>query len=112
VTFEYVLIDGVNDAPELAAELADLARELQSHVNLIPYNPIPGPAWRPSPRERVAAFLEVLERRGVAATVREHRGRDIAAACGQLRAEHALRPPKPFLALSDPAEGGASRPAV
>ncbi len=103
ITFEYTMIDGLNDAPELAAELAGLAREFHAHVNLIPYNPIPGPEWRPSPGPCIRRFAEVLEQAGIEATVREPRGRDIAAACGQLRAEHALKPPKPYVQL------GASR---
>ncbi|MEJ2502966.1 MAG: hypothetical protein P8177_06560, partial [Gemmatimonadota bacterium] len=80
--------------------LAGLASEVHAHVNLIPYNPIPGPDWRPSPEPRIRAFADRLERRGVATTVRTPRGRDIAAACGQLRAEHELTPPKPFVELS------------
>ena len=99
ITFEYVLIAGVNDAPEHATELAELAGEFQSHVNLIPFNPIPGPAWRPTPPERQRLFADTLEARGVPATIRSPRGRDIAAACGQLRAEHVARPPKPYLNL-------------
>jgi len=99
ITFEYVLIDGVNDSPALATELAGLVREFQAHVNLIPFNPIPGTDWRPSPVARQREFAAVLDGRGVAATIRSPRGRDIAAACGQLRAEHAARPPKPYLSL-------------
>ncbi len=99
ITFEYVMIDGVNDDPELARELADLVAGLPAHVNLIPYNPIPGPDWRPSSPARLRAFQQILEERGVPATVRSPRGQDIAAACGQLRAEHATHPPKPFVAL-------------
>ena len=99
ITFEYVMIDGLNDAPEQARELAALVREFPSHINLIPFNPIPGPDWRPSRPVRLRAFADILERENVAATVREPRGRDIAAACGQLRAEHEARPPKPFLEL-------------
>lgn len=97
ITFEYVMIDGVTDAPELAHQLADLASEFQAHVNLIPYNPIPGPDWRPTPVARLKSFLQTLEQRGARATIRGPRGRDIAAACGQLRAEHAMQPPKPYL---------------
>ncbi|MBI4409107.1 MAG: 23S rRNA (adenine(2503)-C(2))-methyltransferase RlmN [Gemmatimonadetes bacterium] len=99
ITFEYVMIDGVNDSPELARELAALVAEFQAHVNLIPFNPIPGAPWQPTPPARLRAFAEVLQARGVAATVRSPRGRDIAAACGQLRAEHETRPPKPFVEL-------------
>jgi len=99
ITFEYVMIDGVNDALANAAELATLIGRFQSHVNLIPFNPIPGTEWRPSKPERLRAFAALLEAEGVPATVRSPRGRDIAAACGQLRAEHATTPPKPYLTL-------------
>jgi 23S rRNA (adenine2503-C2)-methyltransferase len=99
ITFEYVLIDGVNDRPDHAAQLLALVREFGAHVNLIPYNPIPGPAWRPTPPSRQRAFARILEAGGVRATVRSPRGRDIAAACGQLRAEQQLHAPKPYLQL-------------
>jgi 23S rRNA (adenine2503-C2)-methyltransferase len=99
ITFEYVMIEGINDALEHARELAGLVRRFQSHVNLIPFNPIPGSDWQPSPPERLRAFAELLEREGVPATIRSPRGRDIAAACGQLRAEHETRPPRPYLSL-------------
>lgn len=85
ITFEYILIDGVNDSPELAHGVADLLEDLEGFVNLIPYNPVPGREWSPSPPERIAAFVQVLGERGVEAAVRRPRGRDIAAACGQLR---------------------------
>jgi 23S rRNA (adenine2503-C2)-methyltransferase len=101
ITFEYVMISGVNDELEHAAELAALIGRFQAHVNLIPFNPIPGTEWLPSTPERLRAFADVLEARGVPATVRSPRGRDIAAACGQLRAEHATKPPKPYLTLVD-----------
>lgn len=87
VTFEYLLIDGLNDSGALADELADLIGELDCFVNLIPFNPIPDVDWEPTPDERVAAFVRRLHRKGVSAAVREPRGRDIAAACGQLRLE-------------------------
>ncbi len=99
ITFEYIMIDGVNDDPALADALAGIAQELHAHVNLIPYNPIPGNDWRPSPAGRIRSFADRMERRGVNATVRTPRGRDIAAACGQLRAEHEVSPPKPFVEL-------------
>jgi len=85
VTFEYTLIEGVNDSPEVAEALADIVGDLTCFVNLIPWNPIPDRDWRPSPPDRIAAFARTLHRRGVSAAVREPRGRDIAAACGQLR---------------------------
>jgi 23S rRNA (adenine2503-C2)-methyltransferase len=100
ITFEYVMIDGVNDALEHARELAVIAKRFQAHVNLIPYNPIAGgPDWQPTPQKRLTEFAAALDTRGVAATVRGPRGRDIAAACGQLRAEHEMTPPKPYLSL-------------
>jgi len=99
ITFEYVMIDGVNDGLEQARQLVALVREFGAHVNLIPYNPIPGPGWRASPPDRLRAFAAILQEAGVPATVREPRGRDIAAACGQLRAEHATRAPRPYLRL-------------
>ena len=86
ITFEYTLIQGVNDHAHLAPKLAELAFTLQAFVNLIPFNPIPFQDWEPSKPERIRLFERVLEERGVAVAVREPRGRDIDAACGQLRA--------------------------
>jgi len=86
ITFEYTIIDGVNDGLHLAPQLAALAESLQAFVNLIPYNPIPYQDWKPSPPERIRAFEAILEESGVSVAVRESRGRDIDAACGQLRA--------------------------
>lgn len=97
ITFEYVMIDGVTDTMELAIQLADLVKPFGAHVNLIPYNPIPGPEWRTSEREQIHHFMDVLETRGVRTSIRGPRGKDIAAACGQLRAEHTLQAPKPYL---------------
>ncbi|MDH5590849.1 MAG: 23S rRNA (adenine(2503)-C(2))-methyltransferase RlmN [Gemmatimonadota bacterium] len=86
ITFEYTMIRGVNDALELAPRLADLAMRVNAFVNLIPFNPIPYRDWRPSDPVRIAAFARILEGRGVSVAVRGTRGRDIDAACGQLRA--------------------------
>ncbi len=99
ITFEYVMIADVNDDPGLAYELAILVKPFGAHVNLIPFNPIPGTEWLPSAKDRLREFAAILAARGVEATVRVPRGRDIAAACGQLRAEHETRPPKPYLSL-------------
>lgn len=85
ITFEYTLIDGINDDLSLAPQLADLADSLQAFVNLIPFNPIPDQDWKPSPPDQIRAFSGILEARGVSVAVRESRGRDIDAACGQLR---------------------------
>lgn len=84
VTFEYALVEGVNDLPELARELARLLRGVLCHVNLIPLNPS-GRGLRGSPPERVRAFKEALERFGIPVTVRRELGAGIDAACGQLR---------------------------
>ncbi|MCT0199711.1 23S rRNA (adenine(2503)-C(2))-methyltransferase RlmN [Synechococcus sp. CS-1325] len=85
ISFEYILLGGLNDHPRQAAALAQLLRGFQSHVNLIAYNPIDEEDFqRPSP-ERVAAFKAALELRHVAVSVRASRGLDENAACGQLR---------------------------
>jgi 23S rRNA (adenine2503-C2)-methyltransferase len=91
ITFEYTMIDGVNDDPALAQPLADLAVGVGAFVNLIPFNPIPYRDWKPSKPERLQTFADVLERSGVAVAVRETRGRDIDAACGQLRGHTLVR---------------------
>ena len=84
LSFEWALIDGVNDTDRAVDELAEYATSLSAHVNLIPLNPTPGYLVRGSSRERVVEFRDALRRRGVNATVRNTRGRSIAAACGQL----------------------------
>ena len=86
LSFEWALIDGVNDRPSDATELAGLARPLAAHVNLIPLNPTPGYLTRGTPAAGVRAFRDRLVAAGVNATVRRNRGTDIAAACGQLAA--------------------------
>ena len=84
LSFEWALIDGVNDTDSALAELAEYARPLGAHVNLIPLNPTPGYLVRGSSEARVSEFRDGLRQRGVNATVRNTRGRSIAAACGQL----------------------------
>jgi 23S rRNA (adenine2503-C2)-methyltransferase len=86
------MIDGVNDTPEQAGRLAGLARGWRCHVNLIPLNPTPGSPWSGTPRTGIDAFVAVLRGAGVAVTVRDTRGREIEAACGQLHAQLAGRP--------------------
>ncbi len=88
LSFEWALIDGVNDRDTDAEELAGLCRALRAHVNLIPLNPTPGYPVRGSSPERVAAFRDLLRSLGANATVRRNRGTEIDAACGQLRANH------------------------
>ena len=84
VTFEYTLIDGVNDHPEHARKLVKLLRTLPSKLNLIPFNPFPGTQYRCSSQDRIKQFQEIVMRGGLIATVRKTRGEDIDAACGQL----------------------------
>jgi 23S rRNA (adenine2503-C2)-methyltransferase len=86
ITFEYVLLGGENDDVADARRLVSLLHGLRAKVNLIPFNPFPGAGFVPSPRERLLAFQRVLRAHGVNATIRESRGRDIQAACGQLAA--------------------------
>jgi len=84
VTFEYVMLDGVNDTLSHAHELEALVRDVPCKLNLIPFNPFPGSEFRTSPRGRIAAFKKHLMDAGIVTTVRKTRGDDIAAACGQL----------------------------
>ena len=86
ITFEYTMIRGVNDDLTLLPPLIGLATRVQAFVNLIPFNPIPYVDWKPSHRKRVHAFRSELEAADVPVAVRVPRGRDIDAACGQLRA--------------------------
>ena len=85
ITFEYAMLDGVNDRPEHAEELARLLRGHDAKVNLIPFNTFPGTQYRRSPEPVITAFRDALMRRGVIATIRRTRGEDIDAACGQLK---------------------------
>lgn len=90
VTLEYTLIEGLNDAEETARELVDLIGGRLVFVNLIPWNPIPGRDWEPSGPGAIDRFLAILQAAGVPSAIRTPRGRDIAAACGQLRLEREL----------------------
>ena len=85
VTFEYVLIEGVNDRDEDLAALARIAKQAGALVNLLPLHPGGAPQLVPASRHRLAWFAGALRRRGVEAVARRSRGLDIAAACGQLR---------------------------
>ncbi len=84
VTFEYVMLDGVNDSPALARELVRLLRGHPAKLNLIPFNPFPGTRYRRSPMAVIQRFRDELLRGGLLATIRRTRGEDIDAACGQL----------------------------
>ena len=88
ITFEYCMLDGVNDTPEHAHALVALVRRrVPCKLNLIPFNPFPASGLTRSPRERVLAFAQVLQDAGIVTTVRKTRGDDIDAACGQLAGE-------------------------
>ena len=95
VSYEYVMIDGVNDTVADATAVAALLRGRLVHVNLIPMNPVAHTAWLPSSPARVGAFAEALLAAGIPTTVRRSRGDEIGAACGQLAAERAGLPAPP-----------------
>ena len=88
ITFEYCMLDGVNDSDEQAAALVRLVKHrVPCKFNLIPFNPFPASGLKRSPRERVAAFARILQEAGIVTTIRKTRGDDIDAACGQLAGE-------------------------
>jgi 23S rRNA (adenine2503-C2)-methyltransferase len=87
VSYEYVMLREVNDNLELGDQLGQLLRGHLAHVNLIPYNPILGDPYQATPTGHIEAFKRLVKSRGVECTIRDTRGRDIDAACGQLRAE-------------------------
>jgi len=87
ITFEYVMLDGVNDSEADARELCRLIKGIPAKVNMIPFNPWPGSAFECSSPEAIKKFARVVEKAGYVATVRTPRGRDILAACGQLKTE-------------------------
>ena len=107
ITFEYVLLGGVNDEPENAREVAELLRGLRCKVNLIALNPGPGIDFTTPSADRVAAFQNILRGAGIPAFVRRPRGRDIYAACGQLkRTVELARSPEPQLEPISPTPEG------
>jgi 23S rRNA (adenine2503-C2)-methyltransferase len=91
VTFEYVMLGGINDGADQATELAELARECKAFVNLIPLHPGGAGDFKPSSAEQIHWFARRLRAQGVEVAVRKSRGMDIAAACGQLRVERQRR---------------------
>ncbi len=91
ITFEYVMLDGVNDSDAQAQGLATIAARVSCKFNLIPFNPFPQTEFRRSPPERIRRFAEILRRKGVTVTTRRTRGDAIDAACGQLAGEVADR---------------------
>lgn len=88
LTFEYILIAGINDSLEQARSLVKRARSVEAKVNLIPYNTVEGLSWQRPDEAQQDAFLKVLSDAGIPATLRREKGHDIAAACGQLRLKH------------------------
>ena len=88
ISFEYTLLAGVNDAPDQAEELAHLIRGFQSHVNLIPYNPVSDSDYQRPSEKAIQTFVQILEDYKIAVSVRRTRGLEADAACGQLRGEH------------------------
>ena len=105
VTFEYVMLDGVNDSAAQAEALVRLVRDVPCKLNLIPFNPFPGSAFSVSPRDRILAFQRRLMDAGIVTTIRRTRGDDIDAACGQLAGRVKNRVTRPLAARV-----GAARP--
>ncbi|MBI1391338.1 MAG: 23S rRNA (adenine(2503)-C(2))-methyltransferase RlmN [Alphaproteobacteria bacterium] len=87
ITFEYVMLKGVNDSDAEARDLVRLLKNIPAKINLIPFNPWPGAPYECSTWERIEAFAEIVNRAGYASPIRTPRGRDISAACGQLRSD-------------------------
>ena len=101
ITFEYVMLQGVNDGDADARELVRLLKDVPAKVNLIPFNPWPGAPYACSSNNRIRAFARILEDAGYASPVRTPRGRDILAACGQLKtASERLRRPQRAVAAA------------
>jgi len=87
ITFEYVMLKGINDTPAEARELVRLLKGIPAKINLIPFNPWPGAPYECSDWERIERFSDIVFNAGYASPVRTPRGRDILAACGQLKSE-------------------------
>jgi 23S rRNA (adenine2503-C2)-methyltransferase len=84
ITFEYCMLDQINDSPAHAIALVQLVKHIPCKVNLIPFNPFPNSQLQRSPQERVLAFARIIQDAGIVTTIRKTRGDDIDAACGQL----------------------------
>jgi 23S rRNA (adenine2503-C2)-methyltransferase len=91
ITYEYILLGGVNDREQDADSLAKLLTGRKAHINLIPYNPVSELPWKAPSTTAVLGFRDRLRSLGISVTIRKRRGRDIDAACGQLRREADLR---------------------
>jgi 23S rRNA (adenine2503-C2)-methyltransferase len=93
VSFEYIMLNGLNDSDRHAREIARILSGIRCRVNLIPFHPIPGTPLAPSARERMEHFEQELKRRGILTTIRQSRGLDISAACGMLSTRELVRLP-------------------
>jgi len=100
ITFEYVMLKGVNDSDADARALVRLLRDIPAKVNLIPFNPWPGSDYETSSKRRIDAFGAIVMDAGYSSPVRTPRGRDIAAACGQLKSESQRLPARERLAVA------------
>ncbi len=109
ITFEYVLLDGVNDGPAEARALVELLRGLHCHLNLIPVNPVPGISFRRPEVPKVMAFATLVRRGGLPVTVRIERGTEIQAACGQLRLAEGQGRPSRWTPVPAPRAAGRVR---
>jgi 23S rRNA (adenine2503-C2)-methyltransferase len=105
ITFEYVMLDGVNDSDEDARRLVTLIRGIPAKINLIPFNEWPGAPYRRSPEARIRAFATIVMRAGYASPIRTPRGEDIMAACGQLKSESARAARNDRKPVEEPARG-------
>lgn len=99
ITFEYVLIDGVNASPENAKELAERLKNYQCNINVIPLNPVPEFPYRPPSEKKIEAFCAILEKAGLNVNLRRKKGCGINAACGQLRLVHLTGSQRGFTSL-------------
>ena len=104
ITFEYVMLKGVNDSPAEARELVRLLKGVPAKINLIPFNPWPGTRYECSDWETIEKFSDIVFNAGYASPVRTPRGRDILAACGQLKSETEKLRARARLAVEDEAE--------
>lgn len=86
ITFEYILLDGINDSIECAKELSKLIRGMNAYVNLIPYNESSNILYKRSKKEQILIFYDIMKKEGINVTIRREFGSKISAACGQLRA--------------------------
>jgi 23S rRNA (adenine2503-C2)-methyltransferase len=100
ITFEYVMLDGVNDSDDDARELIELTSDVSCKFNLIPFNPFPNSSFRCSPTKRIRRFADILMAAGIVTTTRKTRGDDIDAACGQLAGRVCAKPKRTARAKS------------